>query len=71
VVEIQGEDHHAELVTQSDMYKGISPVFRDTRRECNILELNQVYALVDTDGIGMTVGRKIQPNNKNAIVPIS
>jgi hypothetical protein len=64
-------DGWAELGTQSGMYQGISPVFRDTRRERNILELNQVYALVDTDGIGMTVGRKIQPNNTNAIVPIS
>jgi hypothetical protein len=64
-------DGWAELGTQSDTYKGISPVFQDTRRERNILELKQVYALVDIDGLGLTLGRKIQPNNTNAIVPVS
>ena len=60
-----------EYGTQDNTYAGVTPLWKDQDRERAILEIGQVYGLFDLNGIGVTVGKKIIPNNTNSIYPLS
>lgn len=60
-----------EYGTQDNTYAGVTPLWKDEDRERAILEISQVYGLFDLNGIGVTLGKKIIPNNTNSIYPLS
>jgi len=64
-------DGWAEWGTLDDTWAGVTPVLPDDDRERRILEISQVYGLVDFKDFGLTLGKKIIPENTAAIAPIS
>ncbi len=64
-------DGWAEYGTMDDTWAGVTPVLPDNDRERRFLEISQVYGLLDFDNFGLTLGKKILPENTNAIVPVS
>ena len=57
--------------TQKDTYAGITRFLRDEERERRIVEINELYGVVDTGEIELTAGKKILPFNTNSIYPLS
>ncbi|MDD9303480.1 MAG: hypothetical protein HUK40_14525 [Desulfobacter sp.] len=48
----------AEYGTLDDTWAGVTPVLPDNNRERKILEISQLYGLVDVKDFGLTLGKK-------------
>jgi hypothetical protein len=60
-----------EIGSQKDTYSGITKFFRDEDRKRRIIEINEIYGILDLGEVEMTVGKKVLSPDTNSLYPLS